>query len=450
MAQDTDPLDSDAWIDIKTRCDRAGISVTVRPLPSADTLSQEGPGRSITARIELPSTTGQRQVLLFPGNFADFQGIAFEEYVYLDEFAAIWNKNSGDIEARIIASGVPLIGRVLQRIPGLEAQDPDAGETDETIVEMDSRSKPKLPVRPTEPKPRLVLERDGVRIEISASSTAFDVLEFPGIRGRFFTLKIFGLPVENAQSALDRLVELSNSLILDLDARYGAALMLSRGRPSQGRVRPIGSMMEAPPDFPRNVYPREPTALYQYGRSATGLPLLQFLAFYQAIEFFFPVYARQETMRKLRIALKDPRFDVDDDVNLNRALSAILPDNRHSLGEREQLRLALLACLTEAETREFIESSPQVKGHFTDKNQVVTAAPRILLYDGQPDVRVQVSDRIYHLRCRIVHTKQDGGEASVELLLPSSPEVMALGPDVELVRFVALRMLIASARSLRL
>jgi hypothetical protein len=40
------------------------------------------------------------------------------------------------------------------------------------------------------------------------------------------------------------------------------------------------------------------------------MPLLQFLAFYQVIEFYFPTYSQAEAHRKLKAILKDPPFGV--------------------------------------------------------------------------------------------------------------------------------------------
>lgn len=59
-----------------------------------------------------------------------------------------------------------------------------------------------------------------------------------------------------------------------------------------------------------------------------------------------------------------------------------------------------------------------------------------------------MSQRIYEIRCRIVHTK--AGEHDVDLLLPFSAEARILAFDLELLEFIVRTALIAGSRPLRL
>jgi len=59
----------------------------------------------------------------------------------------------------------------------------------------------------------------------------------------------------------------------------------------------------------------------------------------------------------------------------------------------------------------------------------------------------QVANRIYDLRNRVVHAKEDGGPAvGVEVLLPFSAESERLTADVALIRFIAQKVIIADRR----
>lgn len=203
-----------------------------------------------------------------------------------------------------------------------------------------------------------------------------------------------------------------------------------------------------PPEFPKNRYSNAALALYNYGRSATGLPLLQFLAYYQVLEFFFPVFTRDELIRRLRAKLKDPRFDPGDDVQLGAILTVASTAGRGAPSEREQLRATIRATVDAATLEEFLRSDAQFLDHFSDKNAIRGVA-KISVDKNPADLRDQVADRIYDIRCRVVHTKQDGGDSTTELLLPSSPEVNALGPDILLARLIAQHALIAAAGQFR-
>jgi hypothetical protein len=60
------------------------------------------------------------------------------------------------------------------------------------------------------------------------------------------------------------------------------------------------------------------------------------------------------------------------------------------------------------------------------------------------------SERIYDIRCKVVHTKslEDGG--GEDMILPFSKEADLLIDDVELIQFLARRVLIASSAPLKI
>lgn len=74
---------------------------------------------------------------------------------------------------------------------------------------------------------------------------------------------------------------------------------------------------------------------------------------------------------------------------------------------------------------------------------------RLPLTDKYADVREQVSTRIYEIRCKIVHTKNENNDTELDLLLPFSKEAELLGYDIDLIKYVAQQVLIASGRQLR-
>jgi hypothetical protein len=211
-------------------------------------------------------------------------------------------------------------------------------------------------------------------------------------------------------------------------------------------VRPRRSApSEHPPKFPRNQYAGQALELYQYGRFAAGLPLLEYLAYYQSLEYFFPFFAREQTVNSVRSQLLHPAFDAEDDGALGRLINLAAPAGRGGMAEREQLRATVRACISEAVLREFMESDVSYTQHFCDKKQAVKGVGTIQLSQTQTDLRDQVADRIYAIRCRIVHAKQDGGAANVDVLLPASAEADSLQVDIELVRMVAQHALVARA-----
>lgn len=98
--------------------------------------------------------------------------------------------------------------------------------------------------------------------------------------------------------------------------------------------------------YPKTEFDDAPLSLYWYARGAFGMPLLQFLAFYQVIEFYFPIYSKAEAQRKLKAILKDPTFRGDRDADIGKLLSAIYITRSGAYGdERSQLRATLVECV---------------------------------------------------------------------------------------------------------
>jgi hypothetical protein len=91
----------------------------------------------------------------------------------------------------------------------------------------------------------------------------------------------------------------------------------------------------------------------------------------------------------------------------------------------------------DAERRSFLSS--KAKG-LTEK--------KLPIANPDADLRNDVADRIYDIRCKIVHTKSDSRDGEVELLLPFSKEAEQLYHDISLLEFVARQVLIAASTPL--
>ncbi len=124
-------------------------------------------------------------------------------------------------------------------------------------------------------------------------------------------------------------------------------------------------------EFPKNEYDEAPMALYWYARSATGMPLLQYLAYYQVLGFYFPAFAQVEAGRIVRNFLKDPAFRPDRGADLAKMLTAIGGLGYQYGDERSQLRATINACLDQHTLRSYL-SENQRKEHFSAKIKGLT------------------------------------------------------------------------------
>lgn len=178
------------------------------------------------------------------------------------------------------------------------------------------------------------------------------------------------------------------------------------------------------------------------------MPLLQFLAYYQVIEFFFPIYSQSEARRRIRNILKTPGFSYHRDADIVRLLSAVKAGVGRGFGdERSQLRATLQECLDANALREFLVTDEYRNDFFMAKSKALPVH-KLPLANPDADLRNDVADRIYDLRCKIVHTKTGANEGEIELLLPFSKEADLLEYEIELIQYVAQQVLIASSREL--
>jgi hypothetical protein len=179
------------------------------------------------------------------------------------------------------------------------------------------------------------------------------------------------------------------------------------------------------------------------------MPLLQFLAYYQTIEYYFPSYSQAEARRKIRNILKNPAFRADRDTDLGRILLAAGASGSGFGDERSQLRATLNECLEPGALREFLSETEERVKFFSTKTDGLTDK-KLQIRDENVDLRNEVADRMYDIRCKIVHTKSGGREGDVELLLPFSKEADLLYADIHLARFVAREVLVSASSPLRL
>lgn len=378
-------------------------------------------------RIGMPSGRDRRWIYCWDyGDYQKLLSIPFEQLVFLQGLEAICNYSISTIEVGIRTLGAPSSRLLFSRLFKVAVSD---------SPEPDQIPRLELPSPLSEGKTKLVL---------GTPSTELSTL-VRGMRPRL-SLSIISEGINQHDKALELVKRASDALFFQIDLLHEIPLTLVRERRSVARRRRT-ARAETPPDvtFPSHEYDPAPVSLYWYGRSAIGMPLLQYLAFYQVIEYYFPTYSQADARRKLKAILKDPGFRGDRDADLGRLLSAIHVSRSGAFGdERSQLRATLLECIEPELLHQFIASDP-ARSDFLSSKAKGLCEQKIPVANPTADLRGDVAERIYEIRCKIVHTKTDAKNSEFELLLPFSREAEQLAHDIELVQFVAQQVLISAS-----
>ncbi|HEY1170005.1 MAG TPA: hypothetical protein VGH19_01430 [Verrucomicrobiae bacterium] len=344
----------------------------------------------------------------------------FEKYSFLGDYEAIFRADQQILEAGLVYQPQRSGGNFHKLLDHQEALD---GTITRKI------------------KPFVITGSHGnkqYKATINAASESF--LAICGAFNRRVTITIEGIQTQYHDDALSFLEKFTGALFFQIDALYDSALSLVKTRKHRNRRRQSpeeGTTLQ----FPQHEYDTAPLSLYFYARTANGLPLVQFLAFYQVLEFYFPVCYQAESRRRIRSILKDPSFRTDRDTDIAR-ISNILSSGHTD--ERSMLKATLLECIDANDLRAFIESDETTQEFFKKKTKGLTDH-KLPIENKTLDIRNDVAERIYDIRCRIVHTKHSAKDDSLELLLPNSPEAQLLSFDIDLLRFLAQKVLIASS-----
>ncbi|WP_137279097.1 hypothetical protein [Pseudomonas rhizoryzae] len=404
------------------RCAAAGIALEDIPV-----LDEEP-----KLKIGMKCGRNTRWLALWSGeSIYQLLDIPFEKFTYLSDFEAICSYTEGTIEAAIrpiSATSAPM-SYVYRRLFGHYNQNNQLDIESAKII--------------------IPAEQEGLpHIEISRASSTFNILSKAPNRFRL-TLKLKNCHISTYDSALSLLKKIAGAILfqIDLTTDIPMGIEKERRRLLNARRQRTRKNQIIELQYPKTQFENAPLSLYWYGRSATGMPLLQFLAFYQVIEFYFPIYSQSEAQRKLKTILKDPTFRGDRDTDIARLLAAIHVSRSGAFGdERSQLRATLMECSDSDGLRFFMESDPDRKEFFFSKAKSSTYH-KIPLANPNLDIRNDVADRIYDIRCKIVHMKSDSRDGNVELLLPFTPEAEQLAFDIDIVQHLAQLVLIAGSTS---
>ncbi|MEU1435007.1 hypothetical protein ABZ438_13020 [Streptomyces sp. NPDC005786] len=258
---------------------------------------------------------------------------------------------------------------------------------------------------------------------------------------RGHTLKVFFSEARSENELAQEAIDLTERLCFELDAAHGIQMVVA----PRERFRVTIPRTPAPEGgirvrFPKMRLPREVSALFSFAGEAADNPPFMFLSYYQVLEYHLPLAARKEGLKSIRRELQSLNFDEKDDASILRLLNCA-ERNRNS-GEEDQMKMLITECVRGDILREFFDKGNHGQ-HFTRRGPI-SGVPPINSSSTNETLEVQVAKRVYALRNRIVHAKDNPKYAEMPVLLPRSKEAGLLAPDIHLVRLLAIEVVVDS------
>ncbi len=380
--------------------------------------------------VFLPSGRKKREVdLVDLEDLEDFNNIEFEKYVIIGNYAAICCYETNTIEAAFSTiEDSPRTARYMKRhiLKAFGVNVDKKGQFGPTDLLTEN------PMHKT-------------RVSITPISEELRVLAMPETSFNI-GITIHTNKLSTHVDAVKLLEKLSHSVFFAVEVKNDIAPTLIRKIQRRYRYKRLSEIKGI--EYPKYEYDPGPISLYWYARSAINMPLLQFLAYYQVIEFYFPIYFKAEVNRKVRAILKDPSFTIERDSDVSRITSTISSKSGGYGTEKEQLKATLRECVENNVIQDFIEEDKNRIEFFTSKQKGITQYS-INMNNKNIDLINQVADRVYDIRCKVVHVKSEDGDTGVEILLPYTEESEKLFYDIGLVQLLAKKVLICSSNPLR-
>ncbi len=330
--------------ELQRRCIEANILLTRKE-------GFDGPNKVPNWILDLPCTKDKRSITIRSiDHLVDILSTRFEDYQFLAKYEAIFSTGTGTIEASIRQLGLvfDMSSQISRRFDG------------EKVSSLSSQVS--ISIGPMSDTLTVLTSHQLGRYSPLSSSSS--IIRRP-------SMTISGLKVTQPEQAIAILEKLSNAYFFEIDLKMGLPLALIKQRSPELRRAAPSRRRSNSLKFPRNEYAQAPMSLYWYARSANAMPLLQFLAYYQSVEYYFPMYSGREAQEKIKHIVKDPSFDPHSDSDIARLLTVIRINGNRGFGdEGEQLKATLQQCVNLRELKAYLIDDDERRKFFNGEKQV--------------------------------------------------------------------------------
>jgi len=260
------------------------------------------------------------------------------------------------------------------------------------------------------------------------------------------TLRVHNLGAPSVEIAIRKSSPIIEGCLFELSYLKGISLALSEEWPRrQPRVRPFryqDRIRENVLPLPKAMFNSDIVRFYQRGVS-TRDPVIQFLSYYQVLEYFFLSVSDERLYETLSHRITDPRFSPKPSF-LDRIIQDVL-NHRRITNETEMLKLVLQKYVEPDDLIAFIRAYEEHLGE-----RFYTKRKRLFGQDV-PEIRFEqahlygnIAKRIKAIRNAIVHSS-DRYERKERFVPLTSQSEAIISREIPLMKFLAERVIISTA-----
>jgi hypothetical protein len=293
-------------------------------------------------------------------------------------------------------------------------------------------------------KPIIINHSENEEISIRIGQVSKELAALTGIDPKTLSIQFCGLIPTPKLTVQNLLIKYSNNIFFQLETRFSYSYTLARGKPIASNNYLIRRNQE--PDnleltFPKIEFEHGPISLYWYGKSAAQMPLLRYLAYYQIAEYSFPRFSKHVAHVKIQDLLKDPNFRADRDSDIEKIFKTLKLTNNGRLGnEKSQFQAVLQECLHPKEIIEFVSKNDARKSQLCEGKDKLSQFK--IPIKSEDNIISSTANRLYEIRCKIVHTKNDIDDTKLDAILPYSVDADKLEHDIALMKFIAEKVIV--------
>jgi hypothetical protein len=263
---------------------------------------------------------------------------------------------------------------------------------------------------------------------------------------RLITIKVWKLAAHSIQEAIEQSDKLIHAAFFEMAYLKRLAMGIvdewpfTTTRPAHHSFRPHERHNGRELPFPRSAFNSDIVNFYLLGISS-NVPVLQFLSFYQVLEYFFVSLSDEQLYQRLTKRLNDPRF-TSEPKSLDRLIQDVT-DHKRMTDETEMLKLVLERYVDENELIEFIKTYEDHLGeqYYTKRRRRFGIESEVKLLSGH--LMGNVAKVVKAVRNALVHSSDH--HERIERHVPFSEGTRLVEMEVPLLKFLAERVIIASS-----